>query len=311
MADADTPIAVYGALTANLAIAVTKFVAAAATGSSAMLSEGIHSVADTGNQALLLLGLSRSRRPADAEHPFGHGKELYFWALIVAMILFGLGGGMSVYEGITHLEHPAELGDPTWNYVVLGAAFLFEGGSFLVALREMLRRKGDEELLRAIHASKDPSVFVVLFEDAAALAGLTVAFLGVLVGHLTGNHYADGIASIVIGVILAAVAVLLAWETKGLLVGESLKPAAVEEIRRLATQDEAIVAVGPPLTMHLGPTEVLLNLDLQFREGLSGEDIAAAIDGVEVRVRERYPQIKRIFLEAESVRRGSADGTAP
>ncbi len=308
MAATDKPIAVYGALAANLAIAVTKFAAAAVTGSSAMLSEGIHSVADTGNQALLLLGLSRGRRPPDAQHPFGHGKELYFWALIVAMILFGLGGGMSVYEGITHLLHPSELTDPTWNYIVLGAAFLFEGSSFLVALREMLRRKGDDQLLQAIHASKDPSLFVVLFEDSAALAGLVVAFLGVFIGHLTGNHYADGIASIVIGAILAMVALLLAWETKGLLVGESLKPAAVEEIRRLAADDDAIVAVGPPLTMHLGPDDVLLNLDLQFRDGLSGDDIAAAIDGVEERVRRRYPQIKRIFLEAESIRRGGADG---
>lgn len=305
MAKANRPVTIYGALAANLAIAATKFVAAAATGSSAMLSEGIHSVADTGNQVLLLMGLARGRRAADEAHPFGYGKELYFWTLIVAIILFGLGGGMSVFEGITHLMRPSPLEDPTWNYVVLAAAFLFEGASFLIALREMLRRKGTQKLLRAVHMSKDPSVFVVLYEDAAALAGIIVAFLGIFIGHRTGSLLADGLASIAIGTILAVVAVLLAWESKGLLVGEGLDRAAVAEIRRLAIADRAVVAAGTPLTMYLGPNDVLLNLDLQFRDGLSSTDVATAVDGVEQRVRARYPQVKRIFIEAESIRRGS------
>ncbi len=313
MATSDKPITIYGALAANLAIAVTKFLAAAATGSSAMLSEGIHSVADTGNQVLLLMGIRRGRKAADAEHPFGHGRELYFWTLIVAIILFGLGGGMSVFEGITHLLHPSPMGDPKWNYVVLAAAFVFEGASFLIALREMLRRKGRQGLLQAVHLSKDPTVFVVLYEDAAALAGIVVAFLGIFVGHRTGSLLADGIASIVIGAILAVVAVLLAWETKGLLIGEGLEGSAVEEIRRLATADPAVVEAGSPLTMYLGPEEVLLNLELQFGDRLSSAEIAAAIDGVEHRVRERFPQIRRIFIEAESLRRGAgaAVGVAP
>ena len=302
MANPEKPITIYGALVANLAIAAVKFVAAAASGSSAMLSEGIHSVADTGNQVLLLMGLKRGRKAADEEHPFGYGKELYFWTLIVAIILFGLGGGMSVFEGITHLLHPSPLGDPTWSYVVLGAAFLFEGGSFLIALREMLRRRGGRRFLRAVHLSKDPAVFVVLYEDAAALVGIMIAFLGIFVGHRTGSAAADGVASIAIGVVLAVVAVLLAWETKGLLVGEGLDREAVEAIRRLAVADPVVVAAGSPLTMHLGPEDVLLNLDLQFRDGLSSTEIAAAIDGVERRVRERFPQVQRIFIEAESIR---------
>ena len=305
MARAEKPITIYGALAANLAIAATKFLAAAATGSSAMLSEGIHSLADTGNQILLLMGIKRSRRAADPEHPFGHGKELYFWALIVAIILFGLGGGMSVFEGITHILRPSPLEDPTWNYVVLGAAFLFEGTSFVIALREMMRRRGRGSLLHAVHVSKDPAVFVVLYEDAAALAGIVVAFLGIFIGHMTDNPAADGVASVAIGLILAVVAVLLAWETKGLLVGEGLERSAVEEIRHLAKADEAVVESGTPLTMYLGPEDVLLNLDLQFRDGLSSAEIAAAIDGVEQRVRERFPQIGRIFVEAEAIRRGN------
>ena len=306
MAGAKKPITIYGALAANMAIAATKFLAAAATGSSAMLSEGIHSLADTGNQILLLMGIKRGRRAADPEHPFGHGKELYFWALIVAIILFGLGGGMSVFEGITHILRPSPLEDPTWNYVVLGAAFLFEGTSFVIALREMMRRKGRGSLLHAVHVSKDPTVFVVLYEDAAALMGIVVAFLGIFVGHMTGSAIADGVASVVIGLILAVVAVLLAWETKGLLVGEGLERPALEEIRRLAKADEAVEEAGAPLTMYLGPEDVLLNLDLQFKDGLSSAQIAAAIDGVEQRVRERFPQIRRIFVEAEALRRGAS-----
>ena len=305
MAKPEKPVTIYGALAANLAIAATKFVAAAATGSSAMLSEGIHSLADTGNQVLLLMGIGRSRRAADSEHPFGHGKELYFWALIVAIILFGLGGGMSVFEGITHILRPSPLEDPTWNYVVLGGAFVFEGTSFAIALREMIRRKGRGSLLHAVHVSKDPTVFVVLYEDAAALAGIVVAFVGIFVGHMTGSVVADGVASIVIGAILAVVAVLLAWETKGLLIGEGLERSAVEEIRRLATADAAVVEAGSPLTMYLGPEDVLLNLELQFGDGLSSAEIAAAIDGVERRVRDRFPQVRRIFIEAESLRRGA------
>ena len=206
---------IFAALGANLAIAVSKFIAAAFTGSSAMLSEGIHSIVDTGNQGLLLLGLHRSRKPADAVRPFGYGKELYFWTLIVAILIFAIGGGMSFYEGIAHLRHPRPISDPSWNYAVLGAAIVFEGFSWTVALRELLANRGEKSIWNAIHTSKDPTLFTVLLEDSAALLGLIVALAGIYLGHRLGNPYLDGSASIVIGVILAVVAVFLGLREQG------------------------------------------------------------------------------------------------
>ncbi|MEO0849158.1 MAG: cation diffusion facilitator family transporter, partial [Cyanobacteria bacterium J06648_1] len=214
---------IYAAMAANFAIAITKFVAASITGSSAMLSEGIHSVVDTGNELLLLWGLRLSKQPADDSHPFGYGQELYFWTLIVALFIFAIGGGMSIYEGIVHVNHPEPLSDPRWNYGVLGFAVIFEGYSWNVALQEFLRSKGEESFWRAIRASKDPTIFTILFEDTAALIGLFVAFLGVLGGHLLNNVYLDGVASIIIGVILCGVDLLLATESKDLLIGEGAK----------------------------------------------------------------------------------------
>ncbi len=306
------PIAVYGAIAANLSIAATKFVAATVTGSSAMLSEGIHSVVDTGNQTLLLLGLARSRQPADEDHPFGHGKELYFWSLIVAIILFGIGGGMSVYEGIGHISHPTEVTDPVWSYAVLGLAFLFEGTSFTIALRELRRQDPGVGVVGAVHRSKDPAVFVVVFEDAAALTGLVVAFLGIFLGRTLDAPALDGVASLVIGLILGTVAVLLAWESKELLLGEAVEPDVADHIRELAAADPDVTRVRRPLTMHLSPNEVLLNLDIQFREDLSSKDLALAVDRVEQRIRRAHPQVQRIFIEADNIveaeRRG---GQAP
>jgi cation diffusion facilitator family transporter len=295
------PIAIYGALVANLGIAATKFTAALLTGSSAMLSEGIHSLVDTGNQGLLLLGLKRSRRPADEDHPFGHGKEIYFWSLIVAILLFGLGGGMSVYEGILHVTEPVEVTSPVWNYGVLAFAFVFEGASFLIALGELRRRNPRAGLLRAIHRSKDPSVFVVVYEDFAALAGLVVAFVGVLLSHLLDLPVLDGVASVVIGLILGAVAVLLAWESKELLLGEAVRPEVVESVRALAAADPDVANLRRPLTMHLSPYEVLLNLDVQFREGISAAEVVRAVDRLEQSIRKAHPEMRRIFIEAENI----------
>jgi cation diffusion facilitator family transporter len=295
------PIAIYGALVANLGIAATKFTAALLTGSSAMLSEGIHSLVDTGNQGLLLLGLERSRRPADEDHPFGHGKEIYFWSLIVAILLFGLGGGMSVYEGILHVTEPVEVTSPVWNYGVLAFAFVFEGASFLIALGELRRRNPRAGLLRAIHRSKDPSVFVVVYEDSAALAGLVVAFVGVLLSHLLDLPVLDGVASVVIGLILGAVAVLLAWESKELLLGEAVRPEVVESVRALAAADPDVANLRRPLTMHLSPYEVLLNLDVQFREGISAAEVVRAVDRLEQSIRKAHPEMRRIFIEAENI----------
>jgi cation diffusion facilitator family transporter len=305
----ERPITVYGAIAANAVIGLSKFAAGIISGSSAMLSEAIHSVVDTGNELLLLLGIHRSRRPADELHPFGHGKELYFWTLIVAILLFGLGGGMSIYEGISHLRHPAEIKDPVWNYVVLGIAFVAEGTSWAIALNKLLRnRKPGQGIWDALRASKNPAVFVVLAEDSAALLGIWVAFLGVLLGHALRNPYLDGAASIIIGLILATVAGFLAYESRDLLVGESADPDVLQSIRRLAEADPAVVDVSRPLTMHFGPDQVLLNLDIEFRPDLSAAEITAAVDRLEAGIRKERPSIKRIFIEAESLKGRARNG---
>jgi cation diffusion facilitator family transporter len=219
---AESRLVVYGALAGNLAIAATKFVVAGITGSSAMLSEAIHSTVDTGNSLLLLVGMARSKRAPDVDHPFGYGKELYFWSLIVAVLIFGVGGGISAYEGVLHMLHPEPMQDPTWNYTVLGAAAVFEGLSFSIALHAVLQQKGDKPLWQALHDSKDPTTFTVVAEDSAALLGLAIAALGVFCSHWLDMPVLDGAASVLIGVLLAAVATLLIHESRGLLIGEGV-----------------------------------------------------------------------------------------
>src|SRR5690349_15980029 len=242
---------IYAALAGNLAIAGTKFVAAAITGSSAMFSEGVHSVVDTGNQALLLYGMRRASRPPDERFPYGHGKEIYFWSFVVALLVFALGAGVSFYQGVQGLRSPEPMQNPAINYAVLAFAALFEGGSWLVALREFRSKKGRRGYLEAVRLGKDPRTFAVLFEDTAALVGIGVAFLGVALDHLTGNPFFDSAASIVIGVILAVTAFLLARETKGLLIGESANREVVAEICRLASRYREIAKVHEVLTMHV------------------------------------------------------------
>jgi cation diffusion facilitator family transporter len=299
---AKKPIAVYGALLANLAIAATKFIAAAITGSSAMLSEGVHSLVDTGNQGLLLLGIQRSRRPPNIDHPFGHGKELYFWGLIVAVLLFGAGGGVSIFEGIQHVAEPTISTNPTWNYVVLAASFFFESISFAVALvKEFLPKVGKRSVIQAIRQSTDPSVFVVLFEDAAALVGLLIAAAGVFFSHLLDAPSIDGFASIAIGIVLALVAIYLTHQSKGLLLGQGVDKATLQSIRSAALQDHAVVAVAQPLTMYLGPEEVLVNLEVAFQAGLPSQEIPAAVKRIENAIRKEHPNIRSIFIEAGSL----------
>lgn len=292
---------IYAAMIANFAIAIIKFIAASFTGSSAMLSEGIHSVVDTGNELLLLLGLRLSKKPADDSHPFGYGQELYFWTLIVALFIFAIGGGMSIYEGVNHLRHPEPLSDPFWNYAVLGTAVIFEGYSWNVALQEFLASKEDGDFWQAIRASKDPTIFTILFEDSAALIGLLVAFLGVFCGHLFNNLYLDGVASIAIGVILAGVAILLAYESKGLLIGEGANAETVANIRKLILDDPAVKKVIRVLTLHFGPQEILLNLEIQFTKQLSTEELAIAVERLETTIRSQHPEVQNIFIEAKSI----------
>ena len=292
---------IYAAMAANFAIAVIKFIAASITGSSAMLSEGIHSVVDTGNELLLLLGIRLSKKPADDSHPFGYGQELYFWTLIVALFIFAIGGGMSIYEGINHVRHPEPLTDPFWNYVVLGLAVIFEGYSWNVALQEFLASKNEDSFWEAIRASKDPTIFTILFEDTAALVGLIVAFIGVFSGHLLGNVYLDGMASIIIGTILCGVALLLAAESKGLLIGEGANAETVASIKKITNEDPAVAKVVKVLTLHFGPQEILLNLEIEFKEDLETEELAIAVERLETSIRNRHSEVKNIFIEAKSI----------
>ncbi|MDP9962622.1 cation diffusion facilitator family transporter [Variovorax paradoxus] len=295
---AESKLAIYGAIAANVAIAATKFTVAGITGSSAMLSEGIHSAVDTFNGVLLLVGIRLSQRPATPEHPFGHGKELYFWSLIVAVLIFGLGGGVSFYEGIQHIRKPEPMRDPGWNYLVLGLAALFEGASFLVALRQFRVQSHGAPFWRALGQSKDPTTYTVLAEDSAALAGLAVAALGIYFSHRLGMPALDGAASVVIGLLLAGVAVLLISQARGLLIGEGIRPETARAIRSLAMEQPSVQDVGHVLSMYIGPDEVLAVVDLNFREGTATGEAADAIAAIEQQVRGRFPMIRRLFIEA-------------
>lgn len=301
MAAGESKIAVLAAVAGNLVIAVIKFVAASLTGSSAMIAEGIHSLVDTGNGTLLLFGLKRSARPADQGHPFGHGKELYFWTLIVAISIFGIGGGMSVYEGMTHLFAPTPLENPLVSYIVLAISAVVEGSSFTVAMRQLNAARGEEGVWAFIRHAKDPSLFTIVFEDSAAIVGLAVAFLGVLLGHLLRNPYLDGSASIVIGLLLMTVAFLLARESKGLLLGEGASPAMVAGLRSIVEADADVERAGRILTMYMGPHDLLVNLEVVFTPGLAAERIHAAIHRVEHAIDERYPDVTRVYIEVESL----------
>ena len=301
-AKGESKVAVIAAVIGNLLVAISKFVAAYFTGSSAMLSEGIHSLVDTGNGGLVLLGMKRAAKPADAGHPFGHGKELYFWTMIVAISIFGIGGGMSVYEGVLHMLHPVEAGNPLINYGVLVVAFAIEGTSFFVALREFTKARGAVPAGVFIRISKDPSLFTIVFEDSAAMLGLIVAFLGVLLGQLTGIPQFDGGASVIIGLILMGVAWLLARESKGLLIGEGVEPAELDAMRAVVAADAGVAQVGAIRTMFLGPADLLVNLDVAFRDGLGYAQVAEAIQRVESALKAARPEISRVYIEAQSVK---------
>lgn len=291
---------IYAALLGNALIAATKFAASVFTGSSAMLSEAIHSLVDTGNQLLLLFGMGRASRPADRDHPFGYGMELYFWSFVVAILLFSLGAGFSIYEGVDKLRFPHPVSDPLVNYIVLGFAMIFEGIAWSVAFREFRKRKGDRSYVAAIRNSKDPAVFVVLFEDTAAMLGLIVAFVGIFLSVQFNNPMFDAAASVVIGVILAVTAILLVIECKGLLIGEGANRSVVDGIEKIATDQPGILQVNELLTMHLGPEDILLNLSLDFADELSSIDVEQSISNMERDIKAAFPEVKRIFIEAQS-----------
>ena len=291
---------IYAALAGNALIAITKFVAAGITGSSAMLSEGIHSVVDTGNQGLLLHGLARAKRPPSDDFPFGHGKEVYFWSFVVAILIFAVGAGVSAYEGVKHILNPVPMEDPLVNYIVLGLALIFEGTSWSVARKEFAKWKGDLGYAEAVHRGKDPTLFVVLFEDSAAMLGLGVAFLGILLSQITGNPLYDGLGALLIGIILGGTAAWLAYETKGLLIGEAAGRHVVQGIRRIVSSAKAVEKVNEVLTVHMGPEFILVNLSLDFHDDLEVGEVERAIADLDRSIKAAYPFVKRVFIEAES-----------
>lgn len=291
---------IYAALVGNSLIAVTKFAAAMWTGSSAMLSETIHSVVDTGNQVLLLHGIRQASKPADETHPFGYGMELYFWAFVVAIIIFGLGAGVSLYEGIQEVLDPHEISDPYINYLVLGLAMVFEAAAWMIAFEEFRKTKGSRGFFEAVRMSKDPSVFTVLFEDSAAMLGLIVAFFGIVLSQVTGAAVWDGIASIVIGLVLGGTATLLAYECKGLLIGETAHKDVLDGILSLVRETEGVASRNELLTMHMGPADVLVNLSVDFHDTLTSAEVEQTISSLEQSIKNRFPIVKRVFIEAQS-----------
>ncbi|GAB1596737.1 cation diffusion facilitator family transporter [Lysobacter claricitrinus] len=291
---------VIAALLGNVAVAVTKFVAAAVTGSSAMLSEGVHSLVDCANEVLMLYGMRRANRAPDEAHPFGHGRELYFWAFIVALLVFALGAGVSFYEGVRHLRHPAPMVRPLVNYAVLAASMLFESYSWVVAIRQFRRDKGALGWFQAFRQSKDPTTFTVLFEDTAALAGLVVALAGIALAQATGDPRFDGAASIVIGLILAVTAALLARETKALLVGESAGRAVREDILRIASLDPDVRCANGVITQQFGPDTVVAALSADFHDHLDTPRIEQCIRRIESGVQAAHPEVVMLFVKPQT-----------
>ena len=294
--------AIYAALAGNCLIATTKFVAALLTGSSAMLSEGIHSVVDTGNEILLLYGLRRAKLPADEEFPFGHGKEVYFWSFVVALLIFAAGAGFSIFKGVSNLIAPTPVKNLYLNYIVIGLAAVFEVISSYVGFKEFAKTKGKWGYVQAVHRGKDPSILVIFFENSAAILSLVTAFFGIFLSHITGYQYFDGAASIIIGLILAGTAILLASETKSLLIGESANREVVQGIREIATGFKEISHVNEILTMHMGPDFILVNISVDFVDPILANEIETTVARLDWTLKQSYPEVKRVFVEAEAWR---------
>ena len=293
----ESKLFIYVALAADLGIAVTKFVAAGFTGSASMLSEGIHSVIDCVNQLLLLLGIKRSQKKADISRPFGYGRELYFWSFIVSLLLFSLGGCISVYQGIIRLQRPAGNEDQTWSYIVLGVSFLFTAASLVVSVKKFNKLRGKLGFLTAVHKSKDPALFIVLLGDFGDLVGLLIAFFGIYLAHLFHNSYYDGIASMVIGVFLIILSLLLVRESWSLLMGETVSKETLDDIIKITESDDAVVKVKHHFSTYLAPEEVVLQMLTVFEDDLDTEDITDAIKRISRNISGKFPRIKQIFIE--------------
>jgi cation diffusion facilitator family transporter len=300
MADSGSKTVIYAALAGNLLVAVTKGVAAAWTGSSSMLSEAVHSLVDTGNELLLLYGMHRASKDATPEHPIGYGRELYFWSFIVAVLVFALGSGVSIFEGIAHIRDPEPIADAYVNYIVLALSFLFEGASWVVSLRQYRAGMGDLGFFEAFRKSKDPPTFMVLFEDSAALVGIVLAAGGTYASASLGRPELDGWASIAIGVLLAVVAVLLARESKSLLIGERADQALSDSILRVAGQEQSVARANGLITVHLAPDQVLVALSLEFADDLCTPAIEKAVTDIEKNVRAAHPEVVTLFIKPQT-----------
>ncbi len=290
---------IYSALAANLMIALTKFVAGAFTNSSSMISEGIHSTVDTTNQLLLLYGIKRSKKAADENHPFGYGKELYFWSFVVSILIFGLGGGVSIYQGILHIREPEIMKDPFWNYIVLILSMLFEGTSLWISIKEFNKTRNGLGWWDSIIKSKDPSSFLVVFEDGAAVAGLVVVMISMGIGHAYNIPELDGVASVIVGLILIFVSSILARESRSLLMGEGIAPETRQKIKLLFEDDPAIIGIRTILSTYQSPQEVVLVLIIDFRDHLETGEITGAIQRIRDRIKIAYPLVKYVIVQPE------------
>lgn len=299
-AKSSSKVVVYAALAGNVAIAITKFVAAAITGSSAMLSEGVHSLVDSINEVLLLYGMARAGRPRDASHPFGYGRELYFWSFIVSLLVLALGAGVSVYEGVSHLLHPQPMKRPLLNYLVLAVSMAFEGTSWLIALRKFRVSKGSLGYFQAFRRSKDPTVFTVLFEDSAALIGLLIALCGIAAAQALHSPRLDAVASIAIGGVLTISSLFLARETKGLLIGESAHPHVRDSILEIAAKDQAIRSANGVLTVQLGPDQIVAALSAEFHDALNTTEIEACVNRIEITIKAAHPTVSILFVKPQT-----------
>jgi cation diffusion facilitator family transporter len=293
---------IYSALAANLLIAITKFVAGGLSSSAAMISEGIHSLVDTVNQLLLLFGIRQSKKPADALRPFGYGKELYFWSFIVSILIFGLGGGLSIYQGITHIIHPDELRDPTWNYVVLGVSVIFEGISLGIAWKEFNEVRGTDSWWSAVIKSKNPANFLVLFEDGGAVLGLSIVAICLFLGHEFNLPWMDGLASLLVGLLLVSISMILARESRSLLMGEGIAPETQQKIIKLAERDENVLQAKHILSTYQSPEEVVLMLIIAFKPDLDTEDINESIVRIRTIIKKAYPLVSFIIIQPEAVK---------
>jgi cation diffusion facilitator family transporter len=291
---------------ANLGIAVAKFAAAAFTGSSAMLTEGVHSVVDSSNQLLLIWGRRQARKPADERHPFGYGRELYFWSFVVAVLVFALGAGVSIYEGVIHILDPEEAVSPLIAYGVLVVAFLLEGGSTWAAFKEFKAAKGALGWYEAVRRSKDPPAFIVLLENGAAMAGLVAAAIGLMLSQATGDPFYDGAASIAIGIILALTAFLLAVESKALLIGEAAEPEIVAGLRAAAAERPGIVGIGRILTVHSAPDQITALMSVDFDDAITAGEAERIVCEIEAEVARRWPIVRRLYIRPEH---GATEGT--